>query len=407
MRASTGSLRRMFALPTVAMLVVAGLWLVTSGSASAAAPTPCGGNAHITDATGDGHHVNTDITSAWFSEDETGLRVVIKTGFGDWQPAHDDSDGAGWVFLFRSDAATRYLRLHAPFPWDGLPVYDFGTWTQAGGFVRQGTTTGSVTTGVGGTVTIEVPDAIRLVKGAVLTQTQVLTYDGSESGTPHWVDRAPGGTTPAAGSYGADFVVGSCLPKDPDDPDPDLTTAVQLSSKLTRTGRGPVKVSGGVLPARSGVAVDLTVSPSRGSSSRTIRLVTGSDGSFSSSPVVAETSVLRAVATDSGIGSRSLTVTMRSKVSLKLSRKVRVHRSSRGKRIHSSVGRAFGAVDPALPGRILILPVDGIFPVAKAVVRKGRFSVRSKRIRRGRYQAVFIPERSRAERATSKTGKLK
>lgn len=394
-------------LAVCALITLIGFWLVQVSSATAAVPGPCGGSAHITDATGDGHHMNTDVTSAWFSEDESGLRVVIRTAFGDWQPAHDDSTGAGWAFLLRDGSVIRYLRFEAPFPWDGAAVYDYGTWTQGGGFVSQGTTSGSTVAGVGGTVAIDVPVAFGLGKGSVLTETQVLTYDGFESGQPHWVDRAPGGTSPSTSAYGADFVVGTCLPKDPDDPDPEVTTAVQLNSWLARTGRGTVPVSGSVLPAKAGVEVELSISAVRGTSSRTLSLVTGEDGKFSALPMFAETSLIRAVAADSGIGSRSLTVTMRSKVTLKLARKV-TSTKRQGKVVRrKSVGRAWGTVDPAIPGRVLILPVNGIFPVAKTTVRNGRYSIRSNRIRRGRYQAVFIPEKSRAERATSKTGKLK
>ena len=100
-------------------------------------------------------------------------------------------------------------------------------------------------------------------------------------------------------------------------------------------------------------------------------------------------------------------VKMRQQVTLELARKERgIKRQGRLVR-RESVGLAWGTVDPAIPGRVLLLPVNGIFPVAKTTVRNGRYSIRSNRIRRGRYQAVFIPEKSRAERATSKTGKLK
>ena len=44
----------------------------------------------------------------------------------------------------------------------------------------------------------------------MLARPFVLTYDGEEAGQPHWVDRAPGATTPDDTSPGADYVAGSC-----------------------------------------------------------------------------------------------------------------------------------------------------------------------------------------------------
>ncbi len=66
-----------------------------------------------------------------------------------------------------------------------------------------------------------------------------------------------------------------------------------------------------------------------------------------------------------------------------------------------------GTVRPKLPGRVLLLRTTSAVPAARTVARKGRFSFRFKNLRRGRYQAVFIPSKGRAERATSNKGVIR
>ena len=63
-----------------------------------------------------------------------------------------------------------------------------------------------------------------------------------------------------------------------------------------------------------------------------------------------------------------------------------------------------GRVNPALPGRVLLLRSDAIKPSARTTTRKDRFKFRFKLLRRGGYQAVFIPFKGRAERSTSNKG---
>jgi hypothetical protein len=63
-----------------------------------------------------------------------------------------------------------------------------------------------------------------------------------------------------------------------------------------------------------------------------------------------------------------------------------------------------GRVNPALPGRVLLLRGNAVKPSARTFARKGRFKFRFNRIRPGRYQAVFIPSKGRAERSTSNKG---
>src|SRR4249919_2430425 len=73
----------------LALLSVPG---TSAGSAVAAPPAPCLGVAQITDPKGDGHHVSTDVVSAWFSEDAGHLQAVIKVDAATPGPEHDDAD---------------------------------------------------------------------------------------------------------------------------------------------------------------------------------------------------------------------------------------------------------------------------------------------------------------------------
>ncbi len=187
------------------VLVIAASGLVPAGAA--AAPAPCGGVPQISDATGDGHHSNTDVVSAWIAESAGHLQAVVKVHIAVWEPVHDDSDAAGFALLWASGGVTRYVRAEAP---RGAAVrFDHGTWTLAGGFVSAGATTGATTPGTGGTVTIDIPDAYAAAT-TVLARPFVLTYDGMTGADAHWVDRAPGGVTPASDEVGADVVAGSC-----------------------------------------------------------------------------------------------------------------------------------------------------------------------------------------------------
>ena len=105
----------------------------------------------ITDATGDGHHTNTDVTGRLADRESAGrLQAVIQVNVGLWAPAHEDSDrrpasrcSTSWPGR-RATSACDDVRGGAP------PTYDHGTWTRAGGFATAGATAGAVTTGAGG-----------------------------------------------------------------------------------------------------------------------------------------------------------------------------------------------------------------------------------------------------------------
>ena len=75
-----------------------------------AAPAPCGGQPQITDAKGDGHHLATDVLSAWFSEAAGPLQAVIKVDSGTWAPDHPPAN-AEWALLFEVGGVIRYVRV--------------------------------------------------------------------------------------------------------------------------------------------------------------------------------------------------------------------------------------------------------------------------------------------------------
>jgi hypothetical protein len=357
--------------------------------AAAQAPSPCGGQAQISDVTGDGHHANTDVLSAWFSEAAGTLQAVIKVQVGDWAPVHDDAEAAGFALLFNTGGQTRYVRAEAPRP-PSPTRFDYGTWT--GAFASAGPTTGAVVAGSGGTVTIDVPAQTGAVAGAVLASPFVLTYDGAGPPEPHWVDRAPGGTTPAGSEFGADYVVGSCGAGGPGGGGGGAggVSSVQLRAPAKRIGAGLVRVRGSVAPARGGVPVDLTIA-ARGRATR--RLTTRSDGTFSTTIRLSQTTRLRAVA--GGIRSQTRTVKMLSKTRISM------------QRMRDGGVLVRGTVNPALPGRVLLLRTTAVKPSARTSARKGRFRFLLKNPRPGRYQAVFIPSKGRAERSTSNKGVIR
>ena len=201
--------RRGAALATRACIAGALAVAAQAAPAAAAIPPPCGA-AQITDAAGDGHHDNTDVTAAWLAEADGRLQAVIRPRAAVWEPVHDDSDAAGFAFLYTAGGATRYVRAEAP---RGAPVrFDHGTWTLAGGFASDGPTAGEAVAGPGGAVAIDLP---AVPAGTVLARPFALTYDGATGTAPHWVDRAPGGVDPAGTEVGADFVAGSCAAPGP------------------------------------------------------------------------------------------------------------------------------------------------------------------------------------------------
>lgn len=394
MRAST--------LPVAAALAAACSGLTTVPAA--AAPAACGGVPQITDATGDGHHQNTDVTAAWFSE-QRGVQAVIRLRDAIFTPAHDDSEAAGFALLFEVDGVRRYVRAEAPR--DGAVRYDYGTWTAAGGFVTAGATTGAVEPGRGGAVVIDVPG---VGPGTRLSRPFVLTYDGEDApGVPHWVDRAPGGTAPGGTEFGADLVLGVCgLTAGPaapgggpatgatGQPSPGAGPGGELGAVVLRapgriTGGRTITVSGSVLPAHGGVPVTVRQLTRAGTTVRST--ATGPDGAFALRVAVGETSRLRASA--GGLDSQTVTVTVRSIV------RVRVRPARTGGVLVT------GTVSPKLPGRVLWLRDGAASPSAVTTARGGSFRLRLTRPAPGRYQAVFIPSGARAERSTSNTGVIR
>lgn len=382
----------------------AALATIVAAPAAAAPPAACQNLTQIADVPGDGHHPNTDLVSGWFSE-QAGLQAVLRPKVPSWAPVHDDSDAAGFALLYEVGGERRYVRAEAPRTGDMR--YDHGAWSLAGGFASAGATTGRIDAG---TVVIDVPV---VAPGTKLTRPFALTYDGFEPSGPHWVDRAPGGVTPAGDEYGADLVVGACAlgaggatAGSPGTTDgggstggtagtatgtsPNAVTAVRLTARRSITGRRTVRVTGSVAPARAGVAVTLRAQAAKTISRRTL---TRSDGSFTVPLALGETTKLRASA--EGISSQTVTVTVRSKV------RVQVRRTRSGGAIIT------GRVWPSLAGRVLWLRDGAARPTATTTVRESRFRLRFSRPTAGRYQAVFIPFGRRAERSTSNTGVIR
>jgi hypothetical protein len=372
------------AVVVVAVLVLSAFPAVATGQA----PPPCGGQPQISDPTGDGHHNTTDVLSAWFSEAAGRLQAVIRVQAGNWFPDHPPGP-AQWALLFNVGGQTRFVRAVAP---DTAPPvsFDYGTWAAPDVFTAAGPTVGAIVGGPGGTATIDVPTQTGAVSGAVLSNPFVLTYDADGL-----IDRAPGGTTLGGTEYGADYVVGSCGAATPPGGGPPApggggaagVSSVQLRAPTKRVGAGDVRVRGSIAPARAGVPVELTVTGRR---ALVRRLSTEADGTFSTSIRLSQTSRLRAVA--GGLGSQVLTVRMFSKTRITV------------RRLRAGGVLVRGRVNPALPGRVLLLRANAVKPSARTFARKGRFKFRFNRMRAGRYQAVFIPSKGRAERSTSNKG---
>ncbi len=416
MRAQQRSRRRWRRVPVGLAAMVAGISLgaaVSGADGASGPPAPCNNIPQITDASGDGHHPATDVLSAWFSEASGHLQAVIKARVGLWVAEHEDADinGSGFVLLFSAGGQTRFVRANAPAADHASdPVtYDYGTYTGGEGFVTSGSTTGSVITSAGaGTVTIDVPAATGATAGVKLADPFVLTYDGISQGIHDWVDHGPGGVAPDDAARGADYTVGSCgsstttttttgtttgttpVGTTPTETTPSGTSAVQLKAPTRVKGGGTVTVSGQVFPARGGVAVTLTRAAR---STRSTRMTTKNDGTFSAKVPIQETTDLRAVA--DGTGSQTLTVTALTTVKVKVTRR----------RDGSAV--VTGTVRPRLPGRVLWLRTTSVTASARTTTSKGTFRLRLKHPRRGRYQAVVIPSGNRAERATSNTGVIR
>jgi hypothetical protein len=317
---------------------------------------------------------------------------VIRVQDGNWASDHDANNEVGFALLYRVNGQFRFVRALIP---GQQPVrYEYGTWAP-GGFTVAGTTSGTLVPGAGGTATIDIPAQAGAVAGTVLANPFVLTWDDAPAPYPaHWVDRGPGGTTPDGTEYGADYVVGSCGasgggPGGPG-PGPGGLSSVKLSAPSKRVGAGRVTVRGSVTPARSGVPVEVTA---KGRRSLTRGVTTAADGTFSARLRLTETTAVRAAA--GGLGSPTLTIKMFSRTRIKV------------KRLRGGGVLVSGRVSPALPGRVLLLRTTAVRPSARTTARKGRFRFRLRHARRGRYEAVFIPSRGRAERSTSNKGVIK
>lgn len=374
--------RRLVATGAAALAALA----IAAAPTQAAAPPPCGGVAQVIDTTG-GHHPGTDVLSAWFSEANGRLQAVVRVRAGTWVPEHEDEAVAlaGYAVLFELGGRTAYVR--AQVSPAGAASYDYGTFDGTR-FQSEGASAGElVHAAYGGTATIDVPAAMGAVPGAVLAWPFALTYDGtSADGLPHWVDQAPGVDKPGDALRGSDYVVGSCAGGRPGAAVDGGVLAVELKAPVRLRGGGIAQVTGRVVPARAGLAVELTVRDRR---TRVLRTATGADGSFALRVPVRETTQLSARV--AGVASATVGVRVSSTVKVAL------------RRLRSGAIRVSGRLRPALPGRLLLLGADEVKPTATRAAGGKRFAFRFGvgKLEPGRYEVVYIPARGRAERSTS------
>lgn len=365
------------------VLIVAALSAGVAPAASAAAPAPCGGVPQISDASGDGHHSPTDVVAAWFSEEAGRLQAVIKVRAGTLAPEHSDAEvgGSGLAIVFQAEGQQRYVRARVPLPGQGAPTFDYGTYSEAGGFTVAGATTGVVEEGGEATATIDLPAALGVAPGTVLQSPHVLTYDGITGGVPDWVDHAPGGVSPTDIARGADYVLGSC----------DLAAgriiAVRLSAPSHLEGAGRARLAGSIVPARPDVAVELALTGGR---PRTIALGTRADGTFSAKRAITRTTRVQASA--EGISSETVSIEVRSRVRIRKAGRTAIR----------------GRVNPAGPGRLLLLPANSVDPIDSQPIdgRRFRFNL-GRDAERGAVQVVYVPANERAERSVSNTLRLR
>lgn len=348
---------------------------------ASAAPVPCGGTAQVTDASGDGHHQNSDVLSAWFSGTPEALQAVIKLRFGLFQPAHDDSDAVAFAMVFRTGAEWRYVRAQADRA--GAVTYDYGTWSPLTYFQPFGATTGSTAVeGGAGIVVIDIPSSFRLDAASVVSTPFVMTSDGVTDGVPHWVDRAPGTTSPDSSEFGADLVVSACLPGTVG------VGGVTLSAPARVVGGGMARVAGVVAGVEAGVPLAVTYT---GVGTTSVLATTEAGGAFTVRIPIRATTTIRATA--EGLSSPTVTVIARERVAVR------------------SVVRAAGVmkatVSPALPGKALLLRPVGFQPLATARVRNGVATFRVPASAVGRAQVVIIPDGGRAERGQSPIFRIK
>ena len=364
-------------------------WVAAAAAASvlalapvaSAAPVPCGGTAQISDAVGDGHHQNSDVTSAWFSGSPEALQAVIKLRVGLFEPAHDDSTAVAYAMVFRLGDDWRFVRAQADRA--GTVTYDYGAWSPLTHFQPLGQTTGSATEENGaGVVAIDIPAALGLSAASIISNPFVMTSDGVDAGVPHWVDRAPGVTAPNSGEFGADLVVGACSAA------ASGLSGVTLSGPVRVIGAGTAKVTGTVSGADAGVPVSITAV---GTATATYSATTAAGGAFTARIPVRATTTIRATA--AGLGSPTITVIARERVAI------------RGAARAGATLKV--VVSPALPGKALLLRPVGFQPMATARVRGGVATFRVPASAVGRAQVVIIPDGARAERGQSSIFRIK
>ena len=312
---------------------------------------------------------------------------MIQPRIAVWEPAHDDSDAAGFALIYDAGGQTRYVRAEGP---RGAPVrFDHGTWSAAAGFTSLGPTTGAAVAGPGGVGHDR--RARRSPAGTLLSRIFVMTYDGGSGADLHWVDRAPGGVGPAEQAFGADYVTGACAA------DAGRGPAAGRDDR-GRPRRAPPprrrRPDGGRRPRRPGAG----------------RRRRGGDDARRPG----------ADAHGGHAGRRDVLARAPDRAHVDGPRRRRGdrlpdahdHRAldgadprppARGRRGRGPRPRRTGPAGPRAAAARRGGPADR----HGAQARDGRFRIRLAAPRRGRYQAVFIPSGDAAERSTSNTGVIR
>ena len=209
------------------------------------------------------------------------LQAVIQPRAAVWEPAHDESDAAGFALLYTAGGAD--CATCAPWRRAAPARFDHGTWT-ARRRLRQRRRRRPARRRRGRRrVTIDVP---AIAPGTVLARPFVLTYDGGTGADLHWVDRAPGGddarrrrsSAPTTSSARA----AAAWPARP------ARAAAPATDHGGRSSTRPARVVGGGSAhgrrprrARRGPASRVALTATARAAGRAPRAVTQADGSFS------------------------------------------------------------------------------------------------------------------------------
>ena len=354
--------------------------------AAAAPPAPCNGVAQIVDPSADSHHINTDVTRAWFVRDSDGV-VTVNVEVSALGPKidHQENDRVLWRVYFTAEGKRRYVQ--ATSPRSGAPSYEYGSGDGVSA-TREGATTGTLFPGAKGVVQVVVPPALA-PEGAVLGGPVAVAAEASALRT-QWFERAPGGDDPTDASErstGSDWRVQSCGGGAPapsgGSPSGGGGSAggatggiagVGFAAASVRSGYAQLAtLAGSVAPALGGVTVEIL---DESGAVRT-RLTTDAAGRFAVKVRMHRDAALRARA--GGLTSGPVQLVLVPRLRLAAPRRV-----AAGLRLE-------GTALPITRGTVALEQRSGgqWLEVGRAAVRGGRFTTVLRGIRRGTFRAVL------------------